>query len=237
EIAQNIIKGRTASGTGDVEDLTGTQVTSILDAFTSGLKGLVPASGGGTTNYLRADGTFAAPPGSGTLDHAALTSNLAWSSSTHTGTANYLAGFTGAGAATNVNPTDLDVIFTPTTEPDITISTPNTLVLDCESSESCMFEPQEDTGTTIPIDIDFDLSFSNTTGTKLISMVLQLTGTRTITFPSDVLCSNASSIGTWNNTSKELELTAGTADIIEFQFLRYATGSDWLMKVADVPLT
>ena len=29
--------------------------------FTSGLKGLVPASGGGTTNFLRADGTFAAP--------------------------------------------------------------------------------------------------------------------------------------------------------------------------------
>ncbi|MCP4585758.1 hypothetical protein, partial [Pseudoalteromonas sp.] len=70
EIAQNIIKGRTASGTGDVEDLTGTQVTSILDAFTSGLKGLVPASGGGTTNYLRADGTFAAPPSGGSSSGA-----------------------------------------------------------------------------------------------------------------------------------------------------------------------
>lgn len=33
--------------------------------FTSSLNGLVPASGGGTTNFLRADGTFAAPPGSG----------------------------------------------------------------------------------------------------------------------------------------------------------------------------
>ncbi|MDB6151465.1 MAG: hypothetical protein JWQ44_2913 [Chthoniobacter sp.] len=42
-----------------VDDVTGA-------AFTSTLKGLVPASGGGTTNFLRADGTFAAPPSSGT---------------------------------------------------------------------------------------------------------------------------------------------------------------------------
>ena len=31
--------------------------------FTSSTAGLVPASGGGTTTFLRADGTFAAPPG------------------------------------------------------------------------------------------------------------------------------------------------------------------------------
>ncbi len=57
--------------------------TALLDIFTSGAKGLVPASGGGTTNFLRADGTFAVPPGTGgTLaaplyrsDLAALTDN------------------------------------------------------------------------------------------------------------------------------------------------------------------
>jgi hypothetical protein len=36
-----------------------------LDLFTSSLKGLAPASGGGTTNFLRADGTWAAPSGGG----------------------------------------------------------------------------------------------------------------------------------------------------------------------------
>lgn len=36
--------------------------SSPIDIFTSVLPGLVPASGGGTTNFLRADGTFAAPP-------------------------------------------------------------------------------------------------------------------------------------------------------------------------------
>ncbi len=59
------IKGRVTAGTGDPEDLTGTQATALLDTFTSGAKGLVPASGGGTTNFLRADGSWAAPGGGG----------------------------------------------------------------------------------------------------------------------------------------------------------------------------
>jgi len=37
--------------------------SSPIDIFTAVLPGLVPASNGGTTNFLRADGTFAAPPG------------------------------------------------------------------------------------------------------------------------------------------------------------------------------
>jgi len=36
--------------------------SSPIDIFTALLPGLVPASGGGTVNFLRADGTFAAPP-------------------------------------------------------------------------------------------------------------------------------------------------------------------------------
>jgi hypothetical protein len=57
------LKGRTTGGgTGAPVDLTSTEATAILDVFTSALKGLVPASGGGTATFLRADGTFAAPP-------------------------------------------------------------------------------------------------------------------------------------------------------------------------------
>jgi len=54
--------GRITAGAGDTEELTGTQATTLLDAFTSVLKGLVPASGGGTVNFLRADGTWQNPP-------------------------------------------------------------------------------------------------------------------------------------------------------------------------------
>jgi hypothetical protein len=65
DMANATIKGRNTAGTGDPEDLTATQVTALLNVFTSALKGLVPLSGGGTTNFLRADGTWAAPPGGG----------------------------------------------------------------------------------------------------------------------------------------------------------------------------
>lgn len=65
QIATATFKGRTTAGTGNVETLTATQATALLDTFTSALKGLAPASGGGTSNYLRADGSWAAPPGSG----------------------------------------------------------------------------------------------------------------------------------------------------------------------------
>ena len=63
QIATARFKGRVTAGTGNVEDMTGTEATTLLDAFTSTLKGLAPASGGGTTNFLRADGTWNAPPG------------------------------------------------------------------------------------------------------------------------------------------------------------------------------
>ncbi|NBW14125.1 MAG: hypothetical protein EBR82_39620 [Caulobacteraceae bacterium] len=56
------ILGRVTASTGVTEELTGTQATTLLDTFTSSLKGLAPASGGGTSNFLRADGTWAAPP-------------------------------------------------------------------------------------------------------------------------------------------------------------------------------
>ena len=54
-----------ALSAGAVSALTGTQATTVLDAFTSGLKGLAPASGGGAVNFLRADGTWT-PPASST---------------------------------------------------------------------------------------------------------------------------------------------------------------------------
>jgi hypothetical protein len=66
----------TASGTGAVLSsvvtalnslglVDSTALTNSSAVFTSAATGLVPASGGGTTNFLRADGTFAAPSGGG----------------------------------------------------------------------------------------------------------------------------------------------------------------------------
>jgi len=65
DVASGTIKGRVTAGAGDPEDLTGPQATALLDLFGAAAKGLAPASGGGTANFLRADGTWAAPAGGG----------------------------------------------------------------------------------------------------------------------------------------------------------------------------
>lgn len=49
------------SGSTALGPITGTQATAMLDAFTPTLKGLSTASGGGTTNYQRADGSWTNP--------------------------------------------------------------------------------------------------------------------------------------------------------------------------------
>jgi hypothetical protein len=64
-VATATFKGRTTAGTGDPEDLTTAQATALLDVVTTTTKGLAPSSGGGTTNFLRADLTWAAPPAGG----------------------------------------------------------------------------------------------------------------------------------------------------------------------------
>lgn len=66
--------------------------TCAIPNFTSGAAGLAPASGGGTTNFLRADGTWAAPGGGGSTAWSALTNpstNLALTMASNTTTFTY----------------------------------------------------------------------------------------------------------------------------------------------------
>ena len=91
-------------------------VRNLLDASDVGIaSGLAPLNGssfidvgylgtgatGGGTKFLADDYTWktGGGGGGGTLDHAALTSNLAWSASAHTGTASRFAVFDSGGAA------------------------------------------------------------------------------------------------------------------------------------------
>jgi hypothetical protein len=69
-MAFGTIKARITAGAGNPENVTGTEVTALLDTFGSGTKGLAPASGGGTINFLRADGAWAAPAAGGSPDGA-----------------------------------------------------------------------------------------------------------------------------------------------------------------------
>ena len=65
QMAALTIKGNNSGSPADPADLTVAQVNAILPVFTSALNGLAPGSGGGTTNFLRADGTWQAPPAGG----------------------------------------------------------------------------------------------------------------------------------------------------------------------------
>ena len=60
-MAANTLKGNNTAGAAAPLDLTAAQATALLNLFSNTLQGLTPASGGGTTNFLRADGTWAAP--------------------------------------------------------------------------------------------------------------------------------------------------------------------------------
>jgi hypothetical protein len=66
DMAQATVKGRpAAAGTGTSVDLTAAELRTIIGNVASGTAGLAPASGGGTTNFLRADGTWASPGAGG----------------------------------------------------------------------------------------------------------------------------------------------------------------------------
>ena len=67
---------------------SGLMSTSVLPTFTSTTSGIVPPSGGGTVNYLRADGSWATPPG-GTIN---------------TGSANQATFYAGTGTAVSGTP-------------------------------------------------------------------------------------------------------------------------------------
>ncbi|MDZ7906712.1 MAG: hypothetical protein U5N55_13805 [Cypionkella sp.] len=64
-MASGSFKARASAGTGAPEDITPTAAAALLPVFDAASKGLVPASGGGSTAFLRADGTWAAPAGGG----------------------------------------------------------------------------------------------------------------------------------------------------------------------------
>ena len=64
-VASAAITDSTAAGRAMLTAASVAAQTALLNVFTSTEKGLAPLSGGGTTNFLRADGTWAAPGGGG----------------------------------------------------------------------------------------------------------------------------------------------------------------------------
>jgi hypothetical protein len=76
---------------------------SLHSTFSASAAGFAPASGGGTTNFLRADGTWAAPGGGGSIDGAGATDRIAYWSDADTLTSS--AGLTFASDTLSVTKT------------------------------------------------------------------------------------------------------------------------------------
>lgn len=95
DMPAHTFRGNNTEISGTPINLTSTQVTAELDLFSATLKGLVPLSGGGTTNFLRADGTWSplAPqvyPGAG----IAISTGTGWGTSIVDNSTNWNTAFT-----------------------------------------------------------------------------------------------------------------------------------------------
>lgn len=64
-IAANTVLGNATGSSATPTALSTTSLTTLVNAFTPTLSGAAPLSGGGTTNFLRADGAWAVPAGGG----------------------------------------------------------------------------------------------------------------------------------------------------------------------------
>ncbi|MBO0863558.1 MAG: hypothetical protein J2P16_00600 [Mycobacterium sp.] len=70
------LKGNLGPATFEPQNLSGAQVLTILPEFTDTHRGLVPPSGGGQVNFLRADGTWTTPSSGAPIPAATVLGNL-----------------------------------------------------------------------------------------------------------------------------------------------------------------
>lgn len=78
-VSNNVILGNNSGAGGVVDELTGTEVTAMLNQFSTSAttQGLVPGSNSaGTSYFLRADGSWAVPPGTGTTSDSFATQTV-----------------------------------------------------------------------------------------------------------------------------------------------------------------
>ena len=110
-MAAHTYKGNNTGSTANPIDVTNTQLTADLNQFTTTLQGLVSASGGGTTKFLRADNTWVVPIvwSAGSVALSATNTSKAVTFGTAFANTNYQV------TAQLVNITDTNVQFMPIT--------------------------------------------------------------------------------------------------------------------------
>lgn len=122
------------------------------------------------------------------------------------------------------------VVPEPETQP---VISSGTLTLNAGGASQMMLEPLKATGTPL-IDVDFTIAITNDTDVQMLSVMLNISGTRVITFPANVMASVLSSISTWDAANNQLTIEAGTNDYVELQLLKYKQQDVYILKVSEV---
>lgn len=194
QVASQRILGRVTASTGNVEALTGTQATTILDAFTGdsgsgGLKGLVPAPASGDAaagKYLHSDGTWKGVAGAagGTVTSVAISgtnglSLVSGSPITTAGTIALTIGNIGGTTPVTIN----GLTITPTTGTisvlsGKTITLNNTLTYSGTDGSAMQFRQ----GGTVAYLTDNLSAFASTTSSDLRAVISDKTGTGLLVF-------------------------------------------------------
>lgn len=128
----------------------------------------------------------------------------------------------------------LNTLYRPVTEPVVSLGTPNTLAIDFADRVEAIIEPKKTSGSRT-IDVDFTISFSSDSNLAEGILRPQLSGTRILTFPSNVKCSNPGA-GTWDDVAKTWTIEAGTDEIYNMSLEKDRQGSFYDLVVGGVAI-
>lgn len=223
QVATATFKGRTTAATGNVEDLTVTQATALLNAMvgdsgSGGTKGLVPAPASGDAaagKFLKADGTWTAPPGGSATSTPTASTASAWDANVNFSADNFIEGYattvsSGGTLTLTVDSKRLQAI-TGTSGHTIVMPDTSTLtightfeVINRMTTGGNNVTVQSNDGTTIGLVVSG--GNAGTCGRQVYTCVSTSsnteagwTATRWISNPSGTVVSGA--VPTWNNTS------------------------------------
>lgn len=135
--------------------ITGTQATTLLDVFTTTLKGVVPAPGSVTGKFLQDNGTWGTPAGTGVTGSGTAPDLTAWASSSSIG--NYAGSSPSACAAGNALQR-------------VTIDATGALTFSCVVFVNAGTSGVTVTGSTASLDSTFAPTFAGLTNTGPLTM-------------------------------------------------------------------
>lgn len=211
-IANNTVLGNVSGSSASPAALTQTQLTALINAFSSTLSGAVPLSGGGTSNYLRADGTWDVPSGTAIVPTSANPSATIGLSAVDGSAATFMTSDSAPALSQAIAPTWTGAhVFTPSgANPAITINggvNQNTEIQKGSATSGQSFGPLIEAGTT---SADYALAVFNQSAT---SLYFEIRGDGAVAFHGAAPQAQSTGWGTPTGASVENNFAGGSASL------------------------